>query len=130
MIGAILQILIGGTAISVAFALLASAGVKYFARPLPYSKAFLISLEAFAVCTILAIAYYIVKAVMKLPDSVDALFTLVFISVAGTIITKLARNYGIEKTGWPNVGAKSIFVLIGLSWVLIGVVYIGNQFLG
>jgi hypothetical protein len=51
-------------------------------------------------------------------------------SVAGTIITKLARNYGIEKTGWLGIGAKSIFVVIGLSWLIVGVMYVGMQLFG
>jgi hypothetical protein len=45
----------------------------------------------------------------------DGLFTMVVMSVAGTIITKLARNCGIEKSGWLGVGGKSIVVLLGLS---------------
>ena len=36
MMEALLRLLVGGSLLSVAFALLASAGVKYFARPLPY----------------------------------------------------------------------------------------------
>jgi hypothetical protein len=130
MVGAIFQAVMGGTVLSVTLALLASAGVKYFARPLPYSKAFLISLAGFAVGTVLYIVYAITKVVMTLPNSVDGLFTLVVLSVAGTIITKLARNYGIEKTGWLGIGAKSIFVLLGLSWVIVGVVYMGMQLFG
>jgi hypothetical protein len=130
MVGAGFQVLVGGTVLSVAFALLASAGVKYFARPLPYSKAFLISLAGFAVGTILYIVYFIAKVVMALPNSVDGLFTLVVMSVAGTVITRLARNYGIEKTGWLGIGAKSIFVLLGLSWVIVSVVYAGMQLFG
>lgn len=47
-------------------------------------------------------------------------------SIAGTI-TKLARKYGVEKTGWLGIGAKSIFVLIGLSWVFVLIVYLGMQ---
>jgi hypothetical protein len=130
MVGAVFQVLVGGTVLSVAFALLASAGVKYFARRLPYSKAFLISLAGFAVGTILYIVYFIAKVVMALPNSVDGLFTLVVMSVAGTVITRLARNYGIEKTGWLGIGAKSIFVLLGLSWVIVAVVYVGMQLFG
>ena len=116
MAGSILQVLVGGAALTVVFALLASVGVKYFARPLPYSTAFLISLVGFAVGTVLYVLYFITKTAMALPNSVDGLFTLVVMSVVGTIITKLARNYGVEKTGWLGIGAKSIFVLVGLSW--------------
>jgi hypothetical protein len=127
MTGAILQVLVGGAALTLVFALLASVGVKYFARPLPYSTAFLISLVGFAVGTVLYVLYFITKTAMALPNSVDGLFTLVVMSLAGTIITILARNYGVEKTGWLGIGAKSIIVLVGLSWVTVVIVYLGMQ---
>ena len=62
---------------------------------------------------------------MAWPDTVDGLFTIVVMSVAGTVITKLARNYGIEKTSWLGIGGKSILVLLVLSWLIVGVVYVG-----
>lgn len=106
MSGAVLQVLVGGVALTVVFALLASVGVKYFARPLPYSTAFLISLVGFAVCTVLYVLYFITQTAMALPKSADGLFGLVALSIAGTIITKLARNYGVEKTGWLGIGGQ------------------------
>jgi hypothetical protein len=57
MMEALSRLLVGGTVLTVAFAVLASAGVKYFARPLPFSKAFLISLVGFAIGTILYVVY-------------------------------------------------------------------------
>jgi hypothetical protein len=64
---------------------------------------------------------------MAWPDTVDGLFTIVVMSVAGTVITKLARNYGIEKTSWLGIGGKSILVLLVLSWLIVGVVYVGMK---
>jgi len=119
--------LMGGTVITVVFAVLASVGAKYFARSLPYSKAFLICLVAFAVGTVLFIIYYFVKAVAGWSERLDALFLLVVMCVAGDIITKLARNYGIVKTGRLGVGAKSVFTLFVLSWLIVAVVYVGSQ---
>jgi hypothetical protein len=66
---------------------------------------------------------------MAWPDTVDGLFTIVVMSVAGTVITKLARNYGIEKTSWLGIGGKSILVLLVLSWLIVGVVYVGMKLL-
>ena len=57
------------------------------------------------------------------------LFTIVVMCVARTIITKLARNYGIEKTGWLGVGAKGVLVLFVLSWLIVAVVYAGMRLL-
>jgi hypothetical protein len=65
----------------------------------------LLSLAGFAIGTILFFVYYFAKAAVKWPDTVDGLFTIVVMSVSGTVITKLARNYGIEKTGWFGIGA-------------------------
>ena len=73
--------------------------------------------------------YFFAKAALAWPDTVDGLFTIVIMSVAGTVITKLARNYGIEKTGWLGIGAKSILVLLFLSWLIIGVAYVGVKLL-
>jgi hypothetical protein len=90
----------------VVFAVLASVGAKYFARSLPYSKAFLICLVAFAVGTVLFIVYTFVRLLGDWSERLDGLFLLVVMCVAGDIITKLARNYGIEKTGRLGVGAN------------------------
>jgi hypothetical protein len=125
----VLQVLGGGLVLTIAVALVASVGVKYFARPLPYSRAFLIALIAFAVSTALTVLYFVTKFAIGLPDTVDGLVTLVSMAVAGTVITRLARKHGIEKTGWLGVGAKSILLLIGLSWIMMVVVYAGLQLL-
>ena len=122
MAGALFQFSFSSVGLTIAFALLASVAVKYFARPLPYSTAFLISLSGFAVGMGLFVIYF--RASTWTSFSVDGLFALVAMSVAGTIITKLAHTYGIEKTGWLGVGAKSVFVLIGLSGLIVAIVYV------
>jgi len=129
MIEALFRPLVGGAVLTIAFAMLASAGVKYFARPLPYSKAFLISLAGFAVSTILLLVYFFAKAALAWSDTVDSIFTIIAMCVAGAVITRLARNYGIKKTGWLGIGAKSILVLVVLSWLIIAVVYFGIKLL-
>jgi hypothetical protein len=43
------------------------------------------------------------------------------------VVAKLARNYGIEKTSWLDIGGKSILVLLVLSWLIVGVVYVGMK---
>jgi hypothetical protein len=50
--------------------------------------------ESVAVCTALILVYYAIKPAMGLPDSVDVLFTIAGMSVAGMIITRLTRNHG------------------------------------
>jgi hypothetical protein len=47
---------------------------------------------------------------------------LVMLCVAGSLITKLAKTYGIEKTGWLGVGAKSMLAVLAMSWVVVGVI--------
>jgi hypothetical protein len=123
----LLRLLMGGAVITVVFAVLASVGAKYFARSLPYSKAFLICLVAFAVGTVLFIVYTFVRLLGDWSERLDGLFLLVVMCVAGDIITKLARNYGIEKTGRLGVGAKAVFTLFVLSWLIVSVVYVGSK---
>jgi hypothetical protein len=52
------------------------------------------------------------------------LATLVVLSLTGIMITRLSANYGIKKVGWFGLGARVVFVLIGLSWVFTAAVFL------
>ena len=73
----------------------------------------------------LFIVYTFVRLVGGWSETLDSLFLLVVMCVAGDIITKLARNYGIEKTGRLGVGAKAVFTFFVLQGLIGAVVYLG-----
>jgi len=105
--------------------------LKFFARSLPFSRALLISLVASSVSIGLGFLYFLAKdawgfsagsdGLAAFSAGSDGLATLAVFCVAGHLITKLAKNYGIEKAGWLGVGAKSMLALVAISWVFVGV---------
>jgi hypothetical protein len=112
--------------VTLVFALILAVFVKLFARPLAFFQAFFVSLVAAGVSMALYIFYTLSKPAFGLAGSTsaDGLVTLVMMSVMGSIITRLLRQYGIEKTGWLGVGAKIMLSLLVLSWVLVGAVFL------
>jgi ABC-type cobalamin transport system permease subunit len=64
--------------------------------------------------------YFLAESQMRLPRSIATLATMAALCVAGYLITTLAKEYGIEKTGRLGVGAKTIFGLLVMSWILVG----------
>ena len=63
-------------------------------------------------------------------NSLDGIVTIIVIVVSGAVITRLARNYGVKKTGWLGVGGKSVLVMITLTWVIVLLVYSGTLLFG
>jgi uncharacterized membrane protein len=87
---------IGASFMVLVMTLLVALALNFFARPLSFSRALLISLIASL-------------AGLGLPQvTVELPATLVILFVGGYLITKLAQKYGIKKTGWLGVGAKSM----------------------
>ena len=97
----------------------ATAFLKFFARPLTWGQAFVISISCFAITTALIALYFFVKAATGIPSSVDGLGIPALI-LTGALITRRARAYAIDKAGWFGVGGKTILALIAFSWVLVG----------
>jgi len=67
--------------------LLATAGIKFFARSLTFWQAFIISVFSFTISTLLIAVYFFVKASMGVPYQ------------TGILITQRAQAYGIKKSG-------------------------------
>jgi hypothetical protein len=106
-----------------------AALAKYLERSLTFWQALLITAVAVAVSFGLYVAYYLIlKAPYRLNKDVDGLASLVAYCVLGIVITKLAANYGIKKTGWFGVGGKANLYLLGLLWVLVVLIF-GTQWL-
>jgi hypothetical protein len=81
----------------------------------------LLSLAGFAIGTILFFVYYFAKAAVKWPDTVDGLFTIVVMSVSGTVITTRAKLRDRENGLVWHRG----LVLLVLSWLIVAVVNMG-----
>lgn len=102
-----------------AFISVISAGIlKWLDRRLTFFQWLLIAFVAHAIGLVFYILYFFAERQFAIPKGVAGLVALVWSSIVGSIITRQARTYGVEKTGWLGVGGKSILYLIFLSWVL------------
>lgn len=126
MSDALLQVAISLAALTLLMSVPATAFLKFFARPLTWGQAFIISIFCFAITTALIAVYFFVKAAMGIPSSVDTLATVAMLILTGVLITRRARAYGIEKAGWFGVGGKTILALLAFSWVLVGLYVLVN----
>jgi hypothetical protein len=110
------------------FSLIVAAVIKFLERALTFGQAFLISLATNFVTLVLC--YAIAKSQLGIPRDVDMLATLVALSLTGIMITRLSANYGIKKVGWFGLGARVVFVLIGLPGVFTAAVFLSIYLFG
>lgn len=104
--------------------LICSGFIKLFARQLPYWKALLISTSACGVAAVMMASFYVTRSMLGLFQWwVESIASALGLSVAGMLMTGLARKYGIQKTGKLGVGAKSILAFMAVGWVLLGILY-------
>lgn len=80
-------------------------------------QALSIAAVAFGPTAIAVAFYFLAKGSFSLPREIDGLVTLAAICIAGVITTLQAKKYGVRKTGWLGVGAKTAVPLIVLSWL-------------
>jgi hypothetical protein len=120
MTEAVVRLLIGLGAFTVLLSLLGTAGIKLFARPLTLGQAFIISIFSFTISNVLIAVYFLVQAASGIPRSVDSVVIMILFALTGVLITRRARAYGVEKTGWLGVGGKTILAIVAFSWVLVG----------
>jgi hypothetical protein len=121
---AIFQLVVYLGVVGTIFSLIVAAVIKFLERALTFGQAFLISLATNFVTLVLYIGYTVAKPQLGIPRDVDMLATLVVLSLTGIMITRLSANYGIKKVGWFGLGARAVFVLIGLSWVFTAAVFL------
>jgi sulfite exporter TauE/SafE len=111
------------------FTLVYTVTVKVLERQLTFTQSLMISALASAISIVLLAVYYLAKAPLEITNrDFDKLATLIVWFVLGTVITRLARNYGIKKHGWFGLGGRANLWLLGISWVVI-VVVLGIQYL-
>jgi hypothetical protein len=122
-VGLSVSLLMALVAAFLIFTLPYSVGVKILERRLTFIQSLLISAVATGASIALMVVYFLSKPLLGLDRSVDGVATIVMLCVIGTIITRLARNYGIEKSGRFGLGARASFwILIG-SWVVVSAVF-------
>jgi hypothetical protein len=91
MSDALLQVAISLAALTLLMSVPATAFLKFFARPLTWGQAFIISIFCFAIMTALIASYFFVKAATGIPSSVDSLATIAMLILTGVLITRRAR---------------------------------------
>jgi hypothetical protein len=104
------------------YALAGAVCLKVFARALSFAQAFTICLAAFAVSIGLFTAYIEFDFRTVVPSWVDSvIWTGVLGLLPLALIEWLARQRGIEKTGWCGVGTKTYVSLAAINWLAIGI---------
>jgi hypothetical protein len=102
------------------FTLVYTVTIKVLERQLTFTQSLMISALASAISIVLLAAYHLAKAPLEITNrDFDNLATLIVWFGLGTVITRLARNYGIKKHGWFGLGARANLWLLGISWVVI-----------
>jgi hypothetical protein len=118
-------LILGGFLLALSF--ISSGLVRRFsANKLSLKEGFFISVLAYAVATVPLVVYFITKRHLGIPPTVDAAATIAWMFVAGSIISRRAAAYGVVKTGWFGVGAKTMFSILALSWVVVAVIFVFN----
>ena len=93
--------------------------LKWFARPLTVGQAFLIALFALGIATALLVVYSVAAVYLRIPPAYDALPPIVWMFLAGMLMTRRVRRYAIQKTGWLGVGAKVMLTIFALAWLVV-----------
>ena len=114
---ALVSLLVGAVLLAIVVAPL----LMYFSgRGLTFLQSLRISAVSFAVWAgIMLVFFFTVE-----PVTGRTVSGLVALCLAGSLITRLAAREGVTKTGWFGVGAKSVFSLLALIWVAVGVMYL------
>ena len=121
---AVSQLVVYFSVVGAIFSVIVAGVIKFFERALTFKQAFLISLVATFVSLVLLIAYDVAKPQLGLARQLDWLATLAAMIITAIMITRLSANYGIKKVGWLGLGAKVVFGLFFLSWVLAAGVFL------
>ena len=114
---ALISLLVGAVLLAIVVAPL----LMYFSKGgLTFLQSLRISAVSFAVWAgIMLVFFFTVE-----PVTGRTVSGLVALCLAGSLITRLAAREGVTKTGWFGVGAKSVFSLLALIWVAVGVMYL------
>jgi len=108
--------------------------VKLLEPSLTFGQTFRMSIIATAVSLLVmyvylfvyygAKMYYGAETELEITTYDDALVEIAVICLAGTIVTRLSRNYGIKKEGWFGVGGRAIGWIVALFMMLFIIVFL------
>jgi hypothetical protein len=111
------------------FGFLLAIAVSRLERSLTFGQAFRISAIASVVALVAIFLYH--QAIAELGISVsippwpwvqDVMVKLAAMCLAGAIVTRLSKNYGIKKEGWFGVGGRAIGWIYALLLMLGAIV--------
>jgi hypothetical protein len=126
---AIAQILMRLTIACAVLTLLAAPVMKIFVRELPLHKLAFISF--WAIFRVLFVAAVVMVGIqfshVDVPVGLDGLFVLIGMCAVGSLITYGLEQYGIPKRKFPGIGARTVFVLLILSWVIVGLWFLATK---
>jgi hypothetical protein len=110
------------------FAFCAAVFIKLYSPGLSFVQALLISGWSIFVSTVLVIVFTALKPDLKPAQVIDGLSALILLCLSGVLITRQARKYGVEKSGWLGVGGKAMLSVFALSSLFFRGVSRGPQF--
>jgi hypothetical protein len=97
-----------------------AATIKILERRLTFVQSLLMSAIAAVVSIALLVIFNLGEASFGAPQYADKLVGFAELLVPGAVVTRLARNHGVGKSGWFGVGAKATFWLLLFIVVLVG----------
>jgi hypothetical protein len=119
------QVIFNITIMTLVVTLFGTFVMKYFVRTVPLlSLAFIFFWAMFRVMLVVVVITFI-GVIFDVPAGpLSGVFTFLGIGAVGTLITRhLGKHYGLP-TKFPASGAKTIFVLFILMWVIVIAVYL------
>jgi hypothetical protein len=105
------------------FTLVYTVTLKILERRLTFTQSLLISAVACVVSIAIYAGYTLAKPSLGLDKTYDSPAAIVSWCILAIVVTRVARNYGIEKKGWLGLGGKANLWLLAVAWVIIGAVF-------
>lgn len=113
----------------VLFTLVYTIAVKILERRLTFVQSLYISAVAVVILLAFIVAYTFAKVPLRLGRDVESFVYIAGYLITGIVITRLARNYGVEKKGWLGLGGRANLWILVASWVVIVVVLVVKYFI-
>ena len=126
VLGTLLSIVVGIVALTVFFGTVLGLCVKFFARSLRLTQALAIGWVGGAAGGVVFAIYNATGP--NLEPTVVSLAGSVMLCVMGIAITRRARTYGVQKTGFLGAGAKSVLCLAVLLWMPVLIMALTGAF--